>query len=187
MNTTLPPGRPATGSSPRGTPARRRRSGVAGFTIAEVIVATFVMLFGITSAITVIQSGYNALDTARSTTLAAQIMQSEMERLRLLPWSTTSTTSSGATKPSISALPAEATIDLTSIFPSGATTTQLANRFTVKRTVGDVANRDGEMKSITVTVSWTGINGVSHTRTSTTQYAKNGLYDYYSTKADRRS
>jgi hypothetical protein len=182
MNTTFPP----PGPSPAGI-ASNRRPRSAGFTVAEVMVAAFVMLFGITSAIMVIQSGYNALDTARSTTLAAQIMQSEMERLRLLPWSTSSLDASGNPKPSISALPPTDEVNLATLFPAGATTDLLANRFTIVRTIDDVPDRNGEIKNITVTVTWTGINGTPHTRTSSTQYAKNGLYDYYYTKADRRS
>jgi Tfp pilus assembly protein PilV len=172
----------------------RRRFGLgsaprarAGFSLAEVIMATFVMIFAISSCIIVLQGGFRAIDTARNTTLAAQIMQSEMERIRLLPWDTNSRDATGNLKPAVIRLPASERISLASIFPSGATTTQLGNRFTITRTVTDVPNRDNEMKTITVTITWTGIDGSRHTRTSSTEYSKNGLYDYYYTKADRRS
>ncbi|MCU0791711.1 MAG: hypothetical protein MUE42_02400 [Opitutaceae bacterium] len=172
----------------------RRRFGIgstprarAGFSLAEVIMATFVMIFGISSCIIVLQGGFRAIDTARNTTLAAQIMQSEMERIRLLPWDTASRDATGNLKPAVIRLPASERIRLPSIFPSGATTSQLDNRFTIIRTVADTPNRNGEMKTITITITWTGIDGSRHNRTSSTEYSKNGLYDYYYTKADRRS
>ena len=149
--------------------------------------ATFVMLFGISSSIIVLQSGFRAIDTARNTTLAAQVMQSEMERIRLLPWDTLSRDALGNLKPSVSSLPPVIDdLSLATIFPSGTTTDQLDARFTITRTVADVPNRNGEMKKITITITWRGIDGTTYTRSSSTEYAKNGLYDYYYTKADRR-
>jgi hypothetical protein len=159
------------------------------------MVSTFVMIFGICSAIIVLQSGFKALDASRNTTLASQIMQSEMERIRLLPWSTTTPmlnaggqpviTPAGQPiyKPSIASLPATETIDLRNIFPAGATTDRLISRFTVTRTTSDVPGQVGEVKLITIQVTWTGLDGTPHTRVSSTQYAKDGLYDYYYTKA----
>jgi hypothetical protein len=158
-----------------------RTGPVAGFTIAEVMVATFVLLLGICSAIFVIQAGFRALDTARNTTLAAQVLQSEMERIRLLPWNT-SATEVGPGRPSIATL-ANGTIDLRDLFPAGATTDHLIRRFTLTRTVTDVPDRGGEMKIITLTITWRGIDGMEHTRSSSTRYARHGLYDYYYTRA----
>lgn len=158
------------------------------------MVSSFVMVFGIASAIIVLQNGFAAIDNSRSTTLASQIMQSEMERLRLLPWDTSTAvldaggqpvTRNGVTvlKPAIVRLPAEEQIDITTLFPAGDTTNRLASRFTIIRTSEDVSGRVGEMKTIGIRVTWRGIDGIVRTRTSYTQYAKNGLYDYYYTKA----
>ena len=47
----------------------------------------------------------------------------------------------------------------------------------------DVTGKVGEMKSITITVTWKGIDGITHTRSSTGYYCKDGLYDYYYTLA----
>lgn len=150
------------------TPGRsfRRRS---GFTILEVAIAASVMAITISGAIVVIQSGFKALDNARNTTLSSQIMQSEMERIRLLNWST---------------LPASGRITLSEIFPTGTTTTtSMDARFLAMRTCTDVVGKEGEMKSITITVSWTGLDNSLHTRSTTTYYCKDGLYDYYYTLA----
>lgn len=144
--------------------------------------ATFVMVFGIASAIIVLQSGFKALDTARSTTLASQIIQSEMERIRLLPWDTSTLDSSGNLKPAIVRIVEKEQIDPATLFPIGSVSTQIS-RFTIVRTCEDVSGRVGEMKTITLYVTWRGIDGITHTRSSSTQYSKNGIYDYYYTKA----
>lgn len=151
-----------------GPVARARRA----FTVAEVMVATFVMLFGISSALIVIQSGFRALDTARKTTLAAQIMQSEMERIRMLNWT------------QVGALPPSEGIDFDTIFPQSTEVerevlAQIERTFTATRVVADLPAYDNEIREITVTITWRGIDGVAHTRVSSTQYCKNGLYAYY--------
>jgi hypothetical protein len=166
-------------------PARRPPDPRAGFTLTEVAAATFVMLLGITSSIATIQWGYRALDTARNTTLAAQIIQSEMERIRLLPWDTSSTDETGALKPAVVRLGSSQPLDVLSIFPPGDTAERVVSRFTVTRRVAEVPDRGGEIKAITVEVTWTGIDGQAHLRSSTTQYSKDGLYDYFYTTASR--
>jgi type II secretory pathway pseudopilin PulG len=153
------------------TPLRRTRRSLAGFTLAEVMMAAGVMAFAISGSIVVIQSGVKAVDNARNTTLASQIIQSEMERIRLLNWS------------DVNSLGASANLVLTTIFPPGTTTTTMNARFTATRTCTDTAGKVGEMKDITITVSWVGVDGKTHRRTTTGNYCKNGLYDYYYTLA----
>lgn len=153
----------------RKAPRPRRRT--AGFTVLEVAMAAAVMAFAISGCIIVLQSGFKSIDNARNTTLASQIIQSEMERIRLLNWSV------------VNGFAASASVDLTDIFPAGTATTSLLGKFTATRTSADVTGKVGEMKTITVTVTWTGIDGQSHTRSTTTSYCKNGLYDYYYTLA----
>ncbi|WP_158305348.1 hypothetical protein [Opitutus terrae] len=138
--------------------------------------ASFVMALGISSALIAMQWGFRHLDVARGNTLASQIMQSEIERLRLFPWEKTTPT---GVVDSIIELPASEPVSLASMFSSSAA---LAARFTVTRTVtADAARAD--VRYVTVTVTWNTSDGQSHTRSSTTMYAKNGLYDYYYTLA----
>jgi type II secretory pathway pseudopilin PulG len=155
-------------------PLQRRRpraTGTAGFTLVELMVASVVLILGIASAVASLQIGFRTLDNARATTLAAQIVQSEIERVRLLSWT------------GINALPASEQLDLTSLFPAGRTRTEIINRFTAVRTVSDTADRGGLMKSITVTVTWRASNGATNTRVTTTRYTQNGLYDYLYTRS----
>ncbi|MSU46151.1 MAG: hypothetical protein EXS42_03250 [Lacunisphaera sp.] len=50
--------------------------------------SAFIMAFGIATSIIAMQTGFKAIDLARGTTMASQIIQSEMERLRMMSWTT---------------------------------------------------------------------------------------------------
>lgn len=130
--------------------------------------ASFVLAFAIGSSLAVMMQGFKTLDVARNITLASQIAQSEIERLRLLNWS------------GINALPASAPVDVQTSFSAEG---NYASRFTVTRVVSDVAGRVGEMKDITIVVSWRGTDGLVRERTYHMRYGKDGLYDFYYTLA----
>lgn len=158
--------------------AADRKTRQSGFTIIEVALASFVMAFGIATSIIALQMGFKAMDVARDATLASQIMQSEIERLRLWPWS--KATPAGVVD-SITELSASEPVALSSTFTSNAA---LAAKFTVTRTVTtDPAAPTRDVRYITVTVTWNSYDGRPHSRSFTTLYAKNGLYDYYYTLA----
>lgn len=130
------------------------------FTIVEVMVASTVLIFGIVTAITTSQRGLQALDTARNLTAASQLMQSEMERLRLLNWAQLETLQqSGATS-----VTTEATAGLA--------------RVTCTRAIEDLKTN---MKQITLTAVWRGYDGREHTARLITRYSKSGLNDYFYT------
>ena len=128
-----------------------------GFTIVEVMVAATVLLFGVVSAITVSQRGLQALDTARNLTAASQLMQSEMERLRMMSWA-----------------------QLQALQQAGdnRVTVEAANagRFACTRTLALVKT---DMLEISVTALWKGYDGREHTARLITRYGKNGLNDYF--------
>lgn len=129
-----------------------------GFTIVEVMVAAAVLALGIASMITVSQRGLQALDNARNLTVASQLMQSEMERVRLMSWA-----------------------QLQSLQDSGETKVPLegaAGRYACNREVRDI--RSG-MKEITLTATWNGYDGRPHTARLITRYGRTGLNDYFYT------
>ncbi len=132
--------------------------------------ATFVMAFGIMTSIIALQSGFKYLDVSRNTTLASQVLQSEMERLRMMSWATI--TGSG--------MLGTHTVDLSSMF---TTDPSLAGKFTVTETIADSTEHPGEMVTITLSVSWAGFDGRRQNRSFQSFYCKNGLYDYYYTLA----
>lgn len=134
--------------------------------------ATAVMSLGISTSIIAIQQGFKFLDVARNTTLASQILQSEIERIRMMSWSnvTNSSTMMGEHK-----------VDLTTMF---TTDPALAARFTLVRDVTVDASRPASVVNIGLTVYWNTYDGRQQQRSFQTKYIKNGLYDYYYTLAN---
>ena len=167
----------STASLVRTSPPRLRRPSEAGFTVVEVMVATFVMALGIATSVITMQSGFKQLDVARGTTLASQIIQSEMERLRMMPWSKTSP---AGVVDSIAELPASETFDGTTFFSGNP---ELAGRYQITRTATLDPDRPTEVMNIVVRVRWQTYDLRWHQRSFNSTYCKNGLYDYYYTVA----
>jgi len=150
-----------------------------GFTIVEVMVAASVMVLAISSSIIVLQQGLRAIDTARYTTLAGQILQSQIEKLRLLTWTQLTNTTYG---PSATAY-VTFTPDITSI------ATAQINRFFVGTEIGKCAQsivpapppHNSTMKQITLTANWTGLDGRPHSLSYITYYGQNGISDFFYT------
>jgi prepilin-type N-terminal cleavage/methylation domain-containing protein len=130
-----------------------------GFTIAEVMVAATILALGVAGVITVSQSGLQAVDTARNLSAASQLMQSEMERVRLMSWA-----------------------QLQALQDSGQTAVALdgaaPGRYTCSRVIRDVKTG---MKEITLVATWKGYDGRPHTARLITRYGQTGLNDYFYT------
>jgi Tfp pilus assembly protein PilV len=168
---------------PRSASGRRRRPD-AGFTIIEVAMAGFVMAFGIATSIIAMQTGFKTVDVARGTTLASQILQSEMERLRLMSWTTITalSTATDSVAPAPSGTPAGVEMfDGATYFSSNP---EVAGRYLITRTVAADSTRPADVIYITISVTWTSYDGRSHTRSFQSMYSKDGLYDYYYTLAN---
>ena len=126
------------------------------------MIAAAVLLFGIVSALTVLQSGLQAVDSARNYTKAAQLMQNEMERLRLNSWSQLETLqTSGDTH-----------VDVDTRVQSRGTP------FVCTRTIRDLKT---DMKEITLESTWRNYDGRPQSAKLVTRYSKSGLYDYFYT------
>jgi hypothetical protein len=139
-------------------------------TLVEVMAAFFVLILVICGALLTLQSGYKSLDTARCSTLAAQIMQSQIETIRLMNWSALSTAKGAKT---LSAT------ELKALLPANAAS--MSDRFTLTQDIRDDPDHSENMILITLTVTWSGQGGLSHSRSFVTRYGNNGLYDYYYT------
>lgn len=138
--------------------ARSRRP-IAAYTLVEVMVASVVVLFGIVTAIAVLQRGFRSLDYARSLTSASQLMQAELEQLRLKNWAQIQELQDAG--------------DATLSWPGTD-----ASRF---RCVRAIRTLKGDMKEITLTATWRGSDGREQTARLVTRYGKNGLNDFIST------
>lgn len=136
--------------------------------------ATFVMAFGIATSIIAMQTGFRQMDLARTSSIAEQIIQNEMERLRMMSWT-------GITTPTPTGPFGSADIKLTTYFSNNAT---ISTIFKGTTTVAyDPSSAANDIVDMTVSVTWTTFDGRSHTRSYTSIYCKNGLYDYYYTLA----
>lgn len=135
----------------------RRLTDLRAFSLVEVMVAATVLVFGIMSVITVSQRGLQALDSARHLGLASQILQSEMERLRLMSWAQLQALQDAGAAPPPDSLP---------------------EGFAFRRDVRDVK---AGMKEITLAATWHGYDGTEHSARLITRYGKLGLNDYFYT------
>jgi len=149
------------------------------FTILEVMIASGVMIFAISTSLIVIQHALRTIDTARYTTLAGQILQSQVEKLRMLTWTQLNDTTYGPTKSSNFYF----TPDVLS-----SSSTQI-NRFDAGGGAGTFSQSitsapspfDTQMKIIVLTAKWKGSDGRSHTLVYSTRYLKYGLSDIFYT------
>lgn len=130
--------------------------------------ASLVMIFAITTSITVIQRGFNAIDSSRNYVLASQIMQSEIERIRVCPW-----TSTGTVTGVVDYTDNSPAVAIDSAFTANPA---IGSRFTLTRSVSDLATN---LRQFTVTVSWRNYDGRPLSCSMTTFYARYGLYDFF--------
>jgi Tfp pilus assembly protein PilV len=137
---------------------------LGGFTIVEVAVAAGVLAIGLAGMVQAMGIGSEMLDTARKQTIASQVIQSEIERLRMLTWTAGS-------------LPADLTLTdrpaVVSINPSLAQVAP-ATLFNCTRAV-QLASGRADLRQVTIVVSWTGITGKTHSRSTNVYLGRNGL------------
>ncbi len=152
----MPPRRENLSRHPGAPSVSRRRA----FTLAEVMVASCVLMLGISGALVTLQRSLDGIAQARQLDAASQLMQTELERLRLLNWSQLQTLQDAG----------EADI--------GPPTGGDFARITYKRRIRDL--REG-MKEITLVASWGGIDGRAHSARLITRYSRSGLNDYFYT------
>jgi len=142
------------------TPARPsiRSPRHRAFTLVEVMVAATVLIFGVVSVLMVSQRGLQTLDSARHLARASQLLQSEMERLRLMSWAQLQALQdAGGPATTADALPAG---------------------YSFSRDIRDIK---ANMKEIRLSASWQGYEGSPHSVRLITRYGKLGLNDYFYT------
>ena len=128
--------------------------------------ATAILSMAIATSVTTLQRGYANLDSSRNLVLAGQIMQTEIEKLRMSDWATVYAYPDYPNYP-------DTAMTVDSVFTSNAA---IGNRFTlIRRTSTPQAG----MKVITLTITWRNFDGRSLSRSYTTYYCQNGLYDFF--------
>jgi hypothetical protein len=150
----------------------------AGFTLIEVALAATILLVGFAGMVEALAVGTEMLDTAHEQTIAAQIMQSEIEYLRMQDWNTMVKNLSNQSQIPLTTNPAN---------PPGGnyrhlSTTSLATIPYGSLEYGwDVVNVRTDsggspvLRQITITVTWASVTGKRHSRSSCVYLGKNGL------------
>lgn len=130
------------------------------YTLIEVMIAIVLFAIVMASGFACLKMGMSMVDNSRHHTRVSQIMQSEIERLRSMPWATFDAING-----------AETTVALGAQF---VTDTSYAN-YSVKRTITQGV---GDSKKISLTANWVDLDGKPKSRIFVTLYTKGGLYDY---------
>jgi prepilin-type N-terminal cleavage/methylation domain-containing protein len=131
------------------------------FTLIEVMVAMIVFSMVIAGGLVGISRGFELIDTTRHYTRSSQVLQSELELLRTLPWSTFSQLSDS---------------ELTEKLQE-----QIVAQFGADSYVGAVATEltGGDLMQVVVTVEWSARKGRVHTLNYVTFFTDGGVNDYY--------
>ena len=131
------------------------------FTLIEVMVAMIVFSMVIAGGLVGISRGFELIDTTRNYTRSSQVLQSKLELLRTLPWSTFSQLSDS---------------ELTEKFQE-----QIVAQFGADSYVGAVATEltGGDLMQVVVTVEWSARKGRVHTLNYVTFFTDGGVNDYY--------
>lgn len=137
--------------------ARLRRS---AFSLIEVMTASCVLMVGLGGTVLAVKNSLTSISHARHLGAASQVLQSELERLRLCSWEQLQAIQDSADN----------------TFGAGRNPT--FSQFTCTRHITDL--RDG-LKEIAVEAHWGGSTGRAHSARLVTRYARNGLNDYFYT------
>ncbi len=123
--------------------------------------AVLVLSTAVAATIMALRIGFSSIQLARDDTMAAQILQSEMEDLRMMSWK------------DLQELEEVEEFQVGRQFDPA-----LAGRFRGERRVDEDVARPG-MKEVELLLEWTASSGVEHQRVFRTLFSKEGLNDYY--------
>ncbi len=129
----------------------------AAFTIVEVMIAMVIFAIVIASGFACLKSGLSLMENARHHTRSSQIMQSEIERIRSLPWN------------DVTSLTNDRNVPLGTTFAAA-----VYDAYTIERRI----TGSGDERVVILEVTWTDNGGRSHSRIYMSQYTRGGLYDY---------
>jgi hypothetical protein len=157
----------------------------------EVALAATVLALTLVGMIGVIESGAQMLDLSRKQTMAAQILHSEIDQLRLQSWQTISGYNSfGVAVPAAGYAAGPTTLTAANDpsfdqfivnYPQSATIFTLTRTVTCLEPVQSNPNPSGNygqnplLIQVTFVIQWKGITGRSYSRSDTTLVGQNGL------------
>jgi len=130
------------------------------------MIASLVLAFSAMSALVVVPWTVRKLEYARLSSVAAQAMQSEIERLRLQNWD------------ALVGLPTDVSLALEDLYPLP---TEARGRITISRRISEwpAGSTGSDIREIRLTSTWRDLSGRTQTLQQTALYGRKGLYDYY--------
>jgi len=146
------------------------------------MVGAFVLTFALGSSLVVLGRGFSSLDSARWITYSGQIMQSELEKMRLTSWDVITNTdpnvgySIGTDEDHAISWP----INITSTYYA-ANFGDMLTRMTLTRKAWWATGHtsDQTVVAVKLTMTWKTRDGRKLSRSYITYYAQYGLYDYF--------
>jgi hypothetical protein len=155
---------------------------VLGFTLIEVALAAAIIGVGFVGMIEALAIGSEMLDTARKQTIAAQIMQSEIEYLRLQDWDTMLSQLTNQSQKALTENPANPNGNSGYRHLFGTSLASMPYRslkYGWEVVTLRTANPDGTgppiLRQVTITVTWASVTGKPHVRSSSVYIGKYGL------------
>jgi len=139
------------------TMIRKLSNDEGGFTLAEAILATLILTFVLASVLAVASQSARYLSDIRRTARASQVLQQEMEYVRLLDWASLQSLTNSFTDPSDTNHIYTGRITLSNYDTYGSTTT---------------------VAKVTLTVTWTNQVNRVLTNTLTSLVSNGGLNKY---------
>jgi Tfp pilus assembly protein PilV len=136
--------------------SRSPRRPQSGFSLIDVMMGSLVLVVGLMGMIQAVLAGAEMLSTARKQTLAAQIIQHEIDELRVASWTTISGLATAETAITIddtqfgTAITAEGLIKESTA--SNITLSYPTRTLVLTRTVSDVVANN--LRQVTFTVKW---------------------------------
>ena len=130
-----------------------------GYSLVELMLGVMILGMVIATAFGAMQLGLGMVENSRYNTMATQVLQSEVERLRSMDYATFSALSSSS-----------------SFTPQGHFDTAQLDGYTFSRLIEDVKTNQ---KLLTLDVKWLDNRGMQHNRRFLTYVTKEGLNDIY--------
>ncbi len=135
-----------------------KSGGTSAFTLIEVCIAMTILGLTIASSIVALRIGFGMMESARDNTLASQILQSEVENLRLKNWQKLKELQDGP-------------FQMEETFQETA-----AGRFSCQQVVDEP--KSGLLR-VRLQVTWDASLGPTRTLQYVTYFSQEGLNDYY--------
>jgi prepilin-type N-terminal cleavage/methylation domain-containing protein len=151
--------------------------GTHGFSLVELAIASAILAIAIAGVLAIASTGHRQLDDIRRTARADQIIQQKIEDLRNIQNFASIMSATGTfTDPKDPTAKFIGTVLGTTSFRTVTGT----NTYSIGDFGANFATYSGQQicRQVTVAVSWKGLNGVTHTRSMTAVFTRNGLNDY---------